>query len=54
MKRFFIDGMKEVALKEPTADELDEGEERVPACSFEEAHAVASNDWRCNIASSLV
>ena len=41
MKRFVIDGVKEVALKEPTADELDEGEEKVPACSFEQNEVYA-------------
>lgn len=41
MKRFVIDGVKEVALKEPTADELDEGEEKVPPCSFEQNEVYA-------------
>lgn len=41
MKRFVIDGVKEVALKEPTADELDEGEEKVPPCSFEQYEVYA-------------
>jgi len=41
MKRFVIDGVKEVALKEPTPDELDEGEEKVPSCSFEQYEVYA-------------
>lgn len=41
MKRFVIDGVKEVALKEPTADEIDEGEEKVPACTFEQFEVYA-------------
>lgn len=41
MKRFVIDGVKEVALKEPTADELDEGEEKVPPCEFEQFEVYA-------------
>lgn len=41
MKRFVIDGVKEVALKEPTPDELQEGEEKVPECTFEQAEVYA-------------
>jgi len=41
MKRFVIDGVKEVALKEPTADDLEEGEEKVPPCSFEQFEVYA-------------
>lgn len=41
MKRFVIDGVKEVALKEPTADELEEGEEKVPECTFEQGEVYA-------------
>ena len=38
MKRFVIDGVKEVALHSPTPDELKEfGEDKVPACEFEQA-----------------
>eukprot|EP00594_Rhizosolenia_setigera_P003171 CAMPEP_0178953990 /NCGR_PEP_ID=MMETSP0789-20121207/8734_1 /TAXON_ID=3005 /ORGANISM="Rhizosolenia setigera, Strain CCMP 1694" /LENGTH=401 /DNA_ID=CAMNT_0020635327 /DNA_START=354 /DNA_END=1559 /DNA_ORIENTATION=- len=36
MKRYVIDGVKEVALKEPTAEELEQGEEKVPPCEFEQ------------------
>lgn len=41
MKRFVIDGVKEVALKDPTPDELEEGEEKVDECSFEQAEVYA-------------
>ncbi|KAL7543924.1 hypothetical protein ACHAXR_013370 [Thalassiosira sp. AJA248-18] len=41
MKRFVIDGVKEVALKEPTADELEAGEEKVDECTFEQAEVYA-------------
>jgi len=41
MKRFVIDGVKEVALRDPTPDEVDEGEERVDACEFEQAEVYA-------------
>ena len=41
MKRFVIDGVKEVALKEPTGDELEEGEEKVPECTFEQGEVYA-------------
>ena len=41
MKRYVIDGVKEVALKEPTADELEAGEEKVDECTFEQAEVYA-------------
>jgi len=41
MKRFVIDGVKEVALKEPTPDEIEEGEEKVDECTFEQAEVYA-------------
>lgn len=41
MKRFVIDGVKEVALKDPTADELEAGEEKVDECTFEQAEVYA-------------
>merc|ERR1719379_3211801 len=41
MKRFVIDGVKEVALKEPTPEDIEEGEEKVPECSFEQAEVYA-------------
>lgn len=41
MKRFVIDGVKEVALKEPTADEVEAGEEKVDECTFEQAEVYA-------------
>jgi curved DNA binding protein len=41
MKRFVIDGVKEVALKEPTPEDIDEGEEKVPECTFEQAEVYA-------------
>ena len=41
MKRFVLDGVKEVALKEPTPEELEEGEEKVPPCTFEQGEVYA-------------
>lgn len=41
MKRFVIDGVKEVALKEPTPEDIEEGEEKVPECTFEQAEVYA-------------
>jgi len=41
MKRFVIDGVKEVALKEPTPEDLEEGEEKVPSCEFEQFEVYA-------------
>ena len=41
MKRFVIDGVKEVALKAPTPDELEAGEEKVDECTFEQAEVYA-------------
>lgn len=41
MKRFVIDGVKEVALKEPTADEIEMGEEKVDDCTFEQSEVYA-------------
>ena len=41
MKRFVIDGVKEIALKNPTADELEAGEEKVDECEFEQAEVYA-------------
>ena len=41
MKRFVIDGVKEVALKEPTADDLEQGEEKVDECTFEQGEVYA-------------
>jgi len=41
MKRFVIDGVKEVALKEPTANEVEQGDEKVDECTFEQAEVYA-------------
>jgi curved DNA binding protein len=42
MKRFVIDGVKEVALRDPTPDEMaNEGEEKLPACEFEQNEVYA-------------
>jgi len=44
MKRFVIDGVKEVALKEPSADDIQSGmgaEEKVPPCDFEQFEVYA-------------
>lgn len=40
MKRYVLDGVKEVALKEPNADEL-ESEEKLPDCTFEQFEVYA-------------
>jgi len=41
MKRYVIDGVKEVALKEPTPKDIEEGEEKVPECTFEQGEVYA-------------
>jgi curved DNA binding protein len=41
MKRYVLDGVKEVALKEPSPEELEEGEEKVPQCTFEQGEVYA-------------
>jgi methionine aminopeptidase len=41
MKRFVLDGVKEVGLKEPTPEEVDEGEEKLPSCEFEQHEVYA-------------
>jgi curved DNA binding protein len=41
MKRYVIDGVKEVALKEPTPEDLEEGEEELPECTFDQAEVYA-------------
>ncbi len=41
MKRFVIDGVKEVALREPTAEELEAGEEKASPCTFEQGEVYA-------------
>jgi len=41
MKRFVLDGVKEIALKEPTPEELEEGEEKLPTCKFEQGEVYA-------------
>lgn len=41
MKRYVMDGVKEVALKEPTAQDIEEGEQPAPECTFEQAEVYA-------------
>jgi len=41
MKRYVIDGVKEVSLKEPTPDEIEQGEEKLPKCEFEQNEVYA-------------
>lgn len=41
MKRYVIDGVKEVALKKPTPEDLEEGEEELPECTFDQAEVYA-------------
>lgn len=45
MKRYVLDGVKEVALKEPSPD--DQEEEKVPACTFEQAEVYAVDVAMC-------
>ena len=41
MKRYVIDGVKEVALSDPTAEDLEAGDEKVGECQFEQAEVYA-------------
>lgn len=41
MKRFVIDGVKEVALRNPNPDEPEELEEKLPECTFEQYEVYA-------------
>jgi len=41
MKRYVIDGVKEVALKEPTPDAIESGEDKIEECTFEQAEVYA-------------
>jgi curved DNA binding protein len=41
MKRYVLDGVKEIALKEPSPQDLEEGEEKLPACTFEQNEVYA-------------
>jgi len=41
MKRFVIDGVKEIGLKIPTPDDMEQGEEEVPECEFEQFEVYA-------------
>mmetsp|Transcript_19247 Transcript_19247/g.31988 ORF Transcript_19247/g.31988 Transcript_19247/m.31988 type:complete len:407 (+) Transcript_19247:157-1377(+) len=41
MKRYVLDGVKEIALKEPSPQDLEEGEEKLPACTFEQFEVYA-------------
>lgn len=41
VKRFVLDGVKEISLKDPTPEELEEGEEKVPPCTFEQGEVYA-------------
>lgn len=41
MKRYVLDGVKEIALKEPTPEELEEGEEKLAPCTFEQFEVYA-------------
>jgi len=41
MKRFVIDGVKEVALREPTPEDMESGEDKLPDCTFEQAEVYA-------------
>lgn len=41
MKRFVLDGVKEVSLKEPSPQDLEEGDEKLPECKFEQFEVYA-------------
>uniref|UniRef100_A0A7S2R3P6 Peptidase M24 domain-containing protein n=1 Tax=Eucampia antarctica TaxID=49252 RepID=A0A7S2R3P6_9STRA len=41
MKRYVIDGVKEIALKTPTPDDITAGEEDLAECTFEQAEVYA-------------
>ena len=41
MKRYVIDGVKEIALKTPTPEDIEAGEEDLPECTFEQAEVYA-------------
>lgn len=41
MKRFVIDGVKEVALREPTPEDIEAGDEKLPECTFEQGEVYA-------------
>merc|ERR1712072_672580 len=41
MKRFVIDGVKEVALRDPTPEDIEVGEEKLTECTFEQAEVYA-------------
>jgi len=41
MKRFVIDGVKEVALRDPTPEDIELGEEKLTECTFQQAEVYA-------------
>jgi len=41
MKRFVIDGVKEVALREPSPEDIEAGEDKLPDCTFEQTEVYA-------------
>ena len=41
MKRYVMDGVKEVALREPTPEDIELGEAPVPECTFDQAEVYA-------------
>lgn len=41
MKRFVLDGVKEISLREPSAEEIEQGEVPLPECTFEQAEVYA-------------
>ncbi|KAI2507093.1 Proliferation-associated protein [Fragilaria crotonensis] len=41
MKRYVLDGVKEISLKEPTPEDLEEGEEKLASCTFEQNEVYA-------------
>ena len=41
MKRYVIDGVKEIALKTPSPEDIEAGEEDLPECTFEQAEVYA-------------
>jgi len=55
MKRFVIDGVKEILLREPTSEDLEAGEVKITPCTFEQFEvyavdvALSTGDGKCRI-----
>lgn len=55
MKRFVIDGVKEILLREPTNEDLEAGDAKIPPCTFEQFEvyavdvALSTGDGKCRL-----